>query len=127
MALMDRRKEPRLSLGCPGRIACLRPKQEWRSCVVENLSGRGVRVLVNEPLTANMPVQIECRGVLLLAIVCYCQPLASGFAVGAEVDQYLATTSDLLSLTGALQSSSGEGRQNDSPLVPAAAGLNAML
>ena len=71
-------------------------------------SGRGMRLLVPFQLAAGTTLKIETDDALMLAEVCYCNPVNhERFAVGVEVSQSLKLTAQLKKLAEAVGASAG--------------------
>ncbi len=68
-----------------------------------NLSGRGMRIIIDRPLPVNAAVKVDLESAMLLGEVCYCVPDGGVYAIGLELEQVLHDAPDLLSLWRALK------------------------
>lgn len=80
-----------------------------------NISEGGLRLLVDRPLAAGLPLQVEWDDILLLGDVCYCQPAEEGFAIGLKLEHALLHTKELANfsraLLGAVEAAQGDQSQ----------------
>jgi hypothetical protein len=67
-----------------------------------NISGSGMRIVVDRPLPVNAAVRVDLENSMFLAEVCYCNRDGATHTIGLTVDQVLHDTPDLLSLWRAL-------------------------
>ncbi len=72
-----------------------------------NLSGRGLSLILQQPLPVGAAVRIDQRDRLLLGEIAYCAAEAGTFRLGVQVDQSLRRTRDLAALRQALQAEAG--------------------
>lgn len=63
--------------------------------VTVEVSGRGMRVLLNRPVPVGAAIKLEPGNEIILGEVCYCQPDGLGFAVGLRLDQVLSNLEQL--------------------------------
>jgi hypothetical protein len=92
---MEKRSEPRLDENRPVRVTVLRDPQRELIGRIENISGRGMRVLVNAPIAGREPIKLEWEGTLLLGEVCYCEAAPGGYGIGLELEHALLHTHEL--------------------------------
>jgi len=100
---MDRRREPRFESDEPVEVHVLGREPAVLPACVQNVSGRGMRLLIDRPLTPDTALMIKTGSATLLAEVCYCEPVPQGYAVGLLLDQVLYQTLELQALCRALQ------------------------
>jgi hypothetical protein len=64
---------------------------------VLNISGKGMRILVDRPLPSGTLLEVNREGTLLLGEVCYCHHLPGGnqFTVGLQVEHSLSNTIEM--------------------------------
>jgi hypothetical protein len=72
------------------------------SGTVLDLSGRGLRLAVPYPIPFGAAVKIETEELLMLAEVCRCSVLPSGYEAGLMVSEMLTGLSELRRLNEAL-------------------------
>lgn len=75
--------------------------------VVEEISGRGARVRLPQPLRPGTLVQLETSEDLLLGEIIHCRGEQDGFAAGMEVDCVLHSASGVRALMRALLEEGG--------------------
>ncbi|MCW5978095.1 MAG: PilZ domain-containing protein [Bryobacteraceae bacterium] len=99
---MDRRKEPRIEAG--GRVTVTLLTGHPMSCAgqVVNFSGRGMRLVLEQPLPRNAPIRVDWNDSLLMGEVCYNAQQGDHYAVGVMLDQALLQASELMQLAEAL-------------------------
>lgn len=95
---MEKRAEPRIEAEMPVRITLLGDQQVTFTAHMVNLSGRGMRLLMDRSVDVGAPVGVEWDDSLVLGDVCYCEPAPGGYAIGLELEQRLLQTSDLVQL-----------------------------
>jgi PilZ domain len=100
---MERRRERRGILDQSVQVTLLKsPDDRFKAQTIDR-SGRGMRLLVPHELPPGTTLKIETDDTLLLAEVCYCNPVNSErFAVGVEVSQSLQLTPQLRKLAEAV-------------------------
>ena len=84
---MERRREPRIACYQRATLTLLRGKRRTILCHVIDLSGHGMRIVLDEPVPANTPISIEIGDWMALGEVRYSRPEYSHYAVGLELDQ----------------------------------------
>ena len=84
---MDRRREPRIACYQRAALTLLGGKRRTIPCHAIDLSGQGMRIVLDEPLPVNTPVTIEIGDWMALGEVRYSQREYSHYAVGLELDQ----------------------------------------
>jgi hypothetical protein len=99
---MEHRAETRFESEQIVRVATLGEPPEEFLAQIENVSGTGLRLLVDRFVPAGMPLKIEWNQILLLGDVCYCQPAERGFAIGLQLEHALLHTGELARLARAL-------------------------
>jgi hypothetical protein len=93
---MERRREP--------RIACY--QTAWLTLLTTDdrapiggraiqISGHGMRVILDEPIPVGAPVSIETGDWLALGEVCYCGLEYAHFAVGLQLEEFLPGLQEL--------------------------------
>ncbi len=106
---MDRRREPRFATEQVVEVTLLGPEPVCFAGTVVNLSGHGMRILVDRRVEMDRAVKVKVEGTMILGEVAYCQPDGEKYAMGLEVDQVLHEVPDLLPLWKALQMYSAQG------------------
>jgi hypothetical protein len=86
---MERRREPRLKPQQPVLVTILDDAGQHLEAMVNDVSGRGLGLLLPRPIEPGKALKIQLEGAMLLAEAVYCQPAGSGFYVGVELDQIL--------------------------------------
>jgi len=75
---------------------------EQIQATVTNLSGRGMRILLERPLELDLPVridfQMDSEDTLLLGEVVYCIPEGNSYAIGLELHHSISHLSSLHNL-----------------------------
>jgi hypothetical protein len=104
---MEQRSEPRLDENRPVRVTVLREPQRELAGRIENISGRGMRVVVDAPIAGRAPVKLEWDGTLLLGEVCYCERAPGGYGVGLQLEHALFDTHELARLAKRLAGERG--------------------
>lgn len=99
---MELRREPRFETPQPVRLTVLGDQQTELFGNVVNLSGTGMRLIVNGAIPQGTAVKLELEERLLLAEVCYCEPMGDDYAVGLNLEQSLVHTQELARLAAKL-------------------------
>jgi hypothetical protein len=99
---MDRRKEPRLRADEPALMTVLDEPGRVFAGRIADMSGRGMRLLVEEPVRPGAAVQVDWADALLLGEVCYCQVAEGGYSIGLNFEQALFDTAELARLAAKL-------------------------
>jgi c-di-GMP-binding flagellar brake protein YcgR len=97
---VNARREPRIEVSQPVQVTILqKPETQLRGHVL-NISGRGMRLLLDRPVTSGIPIKIRWENTLVLGEVCYCQRLPEGkeFAVGLRLEHCLTNTVEIARL-----------------------------
>lgn len=118
---MERRAQPRCAAFDPVTVTILGERPETVPAVVENISARGMRLVLDKMLPVNSAVRVDFKGSLLLGEICYAESTGGRFAIGLSLDQVLHETPELARLNDALRAGSctAQGRRNP-PGSPAA-------
>ena len=95
---MEKRGEPRFDAAQTVRLTTLGEESERLDARIVNISGTGMRLLVDRMLAPGQTIKVEWDEILLLGEVCYCQPDAEGYAVGVELEHALMHTRELVRL-----------------------------
>jgi len=109
---MDQRSEPRFSVDEPVRVTVLKGEHAVISGRVANLSGRGMRLLIDAEVPVGALIRVDVDGSMLLGEVCYCCHEAEKWALGLQMEHALTVSDDLARLMRQLiQESAPEVRQ----------------
>jgi hypothetical protein len=84
------------------RVTALGTYRRKMDGIAVDLSGRGLRILLPDPVDPGDALKVELADTLLLGEVCYCSPQDYGFIVGLQIDQVLSGLADLARLNRAL-------------------------
>ena len=95
---MEGRREPRIACYQRAWLTVLGENRRSITCHAVELSGRGMRVVLNEPLLLGTPIAIETRDWLAFGEVCYSRHEYSHYAVGLRLDQAVTGLSTLTAL-----------------------------
>jgi hypothetical protein len=95
---MEQRSEPRFDENRPVRVTVLREPQRELAGRIENVSGRGMRIALDQPVPGREVVKLEWDGTLLLGEVCYCEREPGGYGVGVKLEHALFDTHELARL-----------------------------
>ncbi len=96
--MLDRRREPRFSTDQQAELVLLGEGDRRLPVKVLNVSGNGLRFVVDQPLRADSAVRIDINNCILLGEICYSAPVPGGYLCGVELDQALTNVSDLMRL-----------------------------
>jgi len=99
---MELRREPRFETTQPVRLTVLGERQTELYGNVVNLSGTGMRLIVNGAIPQGAAVKLEFEERLLLGEVCYCEPMGGDYAVGLNLEHSLVHTQELARLAARL-------------------------
>src|SRR5665213_1130144 len=99
-ATLERRGEPRIK-AC--HTALLRtpnalPIEAW----VLDVSSRGVRLRVPEPIPVGAPVRIEAQELLLFGTIAHCEQTDGAYCVGIALSRFLEMLAELGKLNASL-------------------------
>ena len=101
---MDLRREPRFPSQAAARVRALTGEgSESSEGRLQDVSGRGVRILVNQPFAVNTPVRIDVGERLLLGDVCYCREEGERYEIGVSLSHAILEMSPLTKLMEHLQ------------------------
>jgi hypothetical protein len=95
---MEQRGEPRIDVAQTVRLTTLGEQSQELPAQIANLSGTGLRLLVDRHIPTGVTLRIEWDQILLLGEVCYCQSVDGGYAIGVELEHALLHTRDLARL-----------------------------
>jgi len=84
---MERRREPRIACYQRAALTLLSGKRRTIPCHAIDLSGQGMRIVLDEPIPANAPIRIDIGDWMALGEVRYSRREYSHYAVGLELDQ----------------------------------------
>ncbi len=104
---MERRAHPRVPVRIPAKLTVLSDPWQEFDVQVEEISGKGARVLLQERLPVNAVVKLVVDDDLFLGEVCHCQADAKGFSVGVSLDCALVSLSSIRALMHALMPATG--------------------
>jgi hypothetical protein len=99
---MEKRREPRFETERAVRLNVLGDPCAEMTARIVNISGTGMRIMVDRPLALGVALQVEWDDMLLRGDVCYCQPMEDGHAIGLKLEQALLHTRELAKLSRAL-------------------------
>ncbi len=102
---MDRRREPRFTSNRPVAVRLLGDNPLTLTGTISNVSGRGMRILLDRKVPVDTAMRIDVDGSIVLAEVCYSEPDNGAYATGLVLDQVLVETPGLWSLHHALRTS----------------------
>lgn len=85
----SRRESSRIPAETEAKLLVLGAHERTADCVVENVSSRGCRVKVAEPISMGAPVVLMVDQLWLMGEVIYCQTLLEGYALGLHLEQEL--------------------------------------
>ena len=112
---MEQRGEPRFDVEQTVRLTTLGEKPEQVVAQIVNISGTGMRLLVDRMLAPGVALKVEWDEILLLGEVCYCQPEPEGYAIGLEMEHALLHTRDLARLAQQLLVGEADPIRNSLP------------
>jgi hypothetical protein len=95
---MERRTELRFPAGREIQVTVLGEDKRVLQAVLLNVSGRGARIHVPEPVPVDAALSFEWDNAMLLGEVCYCASDAGGFAVGVELRHSLLNLDEVARL-----------------------------
>jgi hypothetical protein len=104
MFFVERRKEVRTATRETVLVTFLsRPGNPTAFGSMIDLSGRGMRLVLDEPVASDTPLRIDAGDRLYLGEVAYCRQTESGWNVGVEIEQSFQDTRQLEMLRRSLQ------------------------
>ena len=92
---MERRRELRIACYQRALLMLLGENRRAIACHVLELSGRALRIVIEEPLPVNTPISIETRDWLAFGEVCYSRREYSHYVVGLDLDQVVVGLREL--------------------------------
>jgi PilZ domain len=92
---MDLRSEPRFPTDEPVRVTVLGGTKIEADGRIVNISGRGMRLLINTQVPAGAAIRVDVDGSLLLGEVAYCYADGEQYAVGLQLEQALTISEEL--------------------------------
>jgi PilZ domain len=92
---MEQRGEPRIDSEQTVRVITLGEQSEELPARIANLSGTGLRLLIDRHFPAGATLRIEWDQILLFGEVRYCQSVDGGYTIGVELEHALLHTHDL--------------------------------
>ena len=113
---MDRRSEPRFDAQKNIVVTLLGDGGLSLPALAIELSGGGMRLLLNRAIPVGAAVKVETEDSLMLGEVCYCESQSSGFLLGLKVNQVLSNLSELARLNRRIMGE--EPRTAESIVVP---------
>lgn len=107
---MERRSEPRFPANRPVRLTVLGDNPRTIDATLVDVSGRGMRLAVDEAIKAGTAIKIETEDSLWLVEVTFSLEVGSGHLIGGRVDQVLRGLADLAQLRRAVLGDQPESR-----------------
>jgi PilZ domain len=96
---VERRSEPRFEAQRSLALTVLAEGGESLPALAVEISGSGMRLLVNRPVPVGAAVKVEPDDSMMLGEVCYCEPdSAGGYYVGVKLLQVLHGLGELARL-----------------------------
>jgi len=92
---MEQRREPRFAVHQRVLVTLLDNSQVKRLARIQNVSGRGVGLLMPDAVSPGAAVQIDLENEIVLGEVIYCRPEPEGYFLGVELDQVLSGLAEL--------------------------------
>ena len=96
---MEKRAETRFDTDRAIRVTLLGTGVPAFPARVTNVSGTGMRLVVDRAVVHGVPIQAEWDETLLLGEVCYCERLPEGYAIGVQLEHALLHTGELARLS----------------------------
>ena len=96
--MSDRRREPRFSTDQSAVLVLLSEGDLRLPVQVLEISGTGLRLLLNRLVHVDSAVRIDLNDCILLGEVCHCAPAPGGYLCGVQLEQALTNVSDLVRL-----------------------------
>lgn len=87
---MERRREPRIACYQRAWLTVLGENHRSIACHAIELSGRGMRIVLDQDVPPGTPIAIETRDWMAFGEVCYSRHEYTHYAVGLRLDQALA-------------------------------------
>ena len=95
---MERRPERRYPADEPVTVTILGGENCVISGRVVNLSGKGMRLVLEREAPIGAPVRVDVDGTILLGEVCYCAREGNSYYAGLELEHALTMSEELASL-----------------------------
>lgn len=95
MTGMERRRSQRQPVDLLAALTVLGDSGEILTARVQDLSGRGARVLIERSLPAGACVELVLEDSLYLGEVIYCREVEGGFQAGLDLEHALYALNDL--------------------------------
>ncbi len=92
---MERRSEPRVEADQPVQVTVLGSEEGAFSGRIGNLSGRGMRLLLDRSVPLDAAVRVEWNDTLALGEVCYAKRHGDVWAVGLMLEHSLPQLAEL--------------------------------
>jgi hypothetical protein len=92
---MDQRREPRFEVDQAVDITILTEPAVRLPARVRDASGRGLGLILPQPVPPGVAVRIELADAIVLGEAIYCRDEQNGFFVGVELDQVLVGLTEL--------------------------------
>jgi hypothetical protein len=115
---MEKRGEPRFEVEQTVRATTLGQQSEDFLAQIENISGTGMRLLVERAVPVGTALKVEWDEILLLGEVCYCQAAKGGHAIGVELEHALLHTGEMARLARRLLGDADPARNGDPQAAP---------
>jgi hypothetical protein len=115
---MEKRGEPRFEAEQMVRATTLGEQSEEFPAQIANISGAGMRLLVDRPVPVGMTLKVEWDEILLLGEVCYCQSMEGGYAIGVELEHALLHTGEMARLARRLLGDADPAWNGDPQAAP---------
>ena len=101
---MERRQEPRLAAYQPVDLILLGNNARVLDAHATQFSGRGLRLVMKQPVPVGTAVKIQGDDWLMLGEVCYCHQERLNFVVGLHLEHSLTGLHELETLNRKLMS-----------------------
>ena len=92
---MERRRELRIACYQRALLMLLGENRRAITCHAMELSGRALRIVIEEPIPVNTPISIETRDWLAFGEVCYARREYSHYVAGLDLDQVVVGLREL--------------------------------
>ena len=99
---MNSRREPRFEVNQPVEVTILGNPDTRMAGRVADISGSGMRLLIDRPVALGSAVRVDLANSLLLGEVCYCRQEVALYAIGVRLEHLLTNIGDLARLMQAL-------------------------
>ncbi|MBL8296239.1 MAG: PilZ domain-containing protein [Bryobacterales bacterium] len=117
---MDLRTENRVPVQRPVKLTVLGDQPQEFEAYLNNVSGRGLRVVMDAPVALDAAVRVDLDDSIILGEVCYCEPCGNRWALGLEMEQSLSDLRGLCRLVERLlqEERRGQGEPTPAPVPP---------